>query len=83
MRLDTYLYQLQLTLVYSSHYLWVAVLTETTFNWPGIGTYLVDKVMYRDYTAIQAVIILFAIIVGLTSLIVDILYALIDPRVRY
>jgi len=60
-----------------------AVLTETTFNWPGIGTYLVDKVMYRDYTAIQAVIIIFAIIVGLTSLIVDILYALIDPRVRY
>lgn len=60
-----------------------AVLTETTFNWPGIGTYLVDKVMYRDYTAIQAVIIIFAIIVGLTSLVVDVLYALIDPRVRY
>jgi len=60
-----------------------AVLTETTFNWPGIGTYLVDKVMYRDYTGIQAVIIIFAVIVGLTSLIVDILYALIDPRVRY
>ncbi|MEM1618897.1 MAG: ABC transporter permease [Desulfurococcaceae archaeon] len=60
-----------------------AVLTETTFSWPGIGTYLVDKVMYRDYTAIQAVIIIFAIIVGLTSLIVDLIYALIDPRVRY
>jgi len=60
-----------------------AVLTETTYNWPGIGTYLVDKVMYRDYTAIQAVVIIFAVIVGLTSLIVDILYALIDPRVRY
>jgi peptide/nickel transport system permease protein len=60
-----------------------AVLTETTFNWPGIGTYLVDKVMYRDYTAIQAVVIIFAFIVGLTSLIVDVLYALIDPRVRY
>ncbi|MGC9012573.1 ABC transporter permease [Thermogladius sp.] len=60
-----------------------AVLTETTFNWPGIGTYLVDKVMYRDYTAIQAVILIFAFIVGLTSLIVDVVYALIDPRVRY
>ncbi|MEM4570434.1 MAG: ABC transporter permease [Desulfurococcaceae archaeon] len=60
-----------------------AVLTETTFSWPGIGTYLVDKVMYRDYTAIQAVIIVFAIIVGLTSLIVDLIYALVDPRVRY
>lgn len=60
-----------------------AVLTETTFNWPGIGTYLVDKVFYRDYTAIQAVVIIFALIVGLTSLIVDVIYALIDPRVRY
>ncbi|MDK6027901.1 ABC transporter permease [Ignisphaera sp. 4213-co] len=60
-----------------------AVLTETTFNWPGIGTYLVDKVMYRDYTAIQAVVVLFAIIVGVISLIVDIIYAVIDPRVRY
>lgn len=60
-----------------------AVLTETTFSWPGVGTYLVDKVMYRDYTAIQAVIIVFAFIVGLTSLVVDLIYALIDPRVRY
>ncbi|MGC8543241.1 MAG: ABC transporter permease [Vulcanisaeta sp.] len=60
-----------------------AVLTETTFNWPGIGTYLVEKVMYRDYTAIQAVVIIFAIIVGLASLVVDILYVLIDPRVRH
>jgi len=60
-----------------------AVLTETTFNWPGIGTYLVDKVMYRDYTAIQAVILIFAVIVGVTSLVVDVVYALIDPRVRY
>jgi peptide/nickel transport system permease protein len=60
-----------------------AVLTETTFNWPGLGTYLVDKIMYRDYTAIQAVIIIFAFLVGLISLITDVLYALIDPRVRY
>jgi peptide/nickel transport system permease protein len=60
-----------------------AVLTETTFNWPGLGTYLVDKIMYRDYTAIQAVVILFAFLVGLISLITDVIYALIDPRVRY
>jgi peptide/nickel transport system permease protein len=60
-----------------------AVLTETTFNWPGIGTYLVDKIMYRDYTAIQATVIIFAFIVGLCSLIVDVIYALVDPRVRY
>ncbi|BEP17418.1 ABC transporter permease [Pyrofollis japonicus] len=60
-----------------------AVLTETTFDWPGIGTYLVDKIQYRDYPAIQAVILVFALIVGLISLIVDIIYAYIDPRIRY
>ena len=60
-----------------------AVLTETTFNWPGIGSYLVEKVTYRDYPAIQAVIIVFALFVGLISLIVDVIYAYLDPRVRY
>ncbi len=60
-----------------------AVLTETTFNWPGIGTYLVEKVQYRDYPAIQAVVLIFAVLVGIISLIVDLIYALLDPRVRY
>lgn len=60
-----------------------AVLTETTFDWPGIGTYLVEKVQYRDYPAIQAVVVVFAFFVGLISLIVDLIYSLVDPRVRY
>ena len=60
-----------------------AVLTETTFSWPGIGTYLVEKVFYRDYPAIQAVVIVFAFFVGLISLLVDVIYACIDPRIRY
>jgi peptide/nickel transport system permease protein len=60
-----------------------AVLTETTFDWPGVGTYLVEKIQYRDYPAIQAVILVFAFIVGLISLIVDIIYAYLDPRIRY
>ncbi len=60
-----------------------AVLTETTFDWPGIGTYLVDKINYRDYPAIQAVILVFAVLVGVISLLVDIVYALLDPRIRY
>ena len=60
-----------------------AVLTETTFSWPGIGTYLVDAIANRDYPAVQAVIIVFAFAVGLISLLVDILYALLDPRIRY
>jgi len=60
-----------------------AVLTETTFSWPGLGTYLVDAITYRDYPAVQAVIIVYAFAVGLISLVVDILYAIIDPRVRF
>ncbi len=60
-----------------------AVLTETTFSWPGMGSYLVEKVQYRDYTAIQGVVVFYAFIVGLISLVVDVIYALIDPRIRY
>lgn len=60
-----------------------AVLTETTFSWPGLGSFLVERVELRDYTAIQGAVVFFAIIVGVTSLIVDVIYALIDPRIRY
>lgn len=60
-----------------------AVLTESTFDWPGIGTYLVEKVSYRDYPAIQAVVIVFAFFVGIISLIIDLIYAWLDPRIRY
>ncbi|MFW9935009.1 MAG: ABC transporter permease [Candidatus Thorarchaeota archaeon] len=59
-----------------------AVLTETTFSWPGLGTYLVDRIYHRDYTAIQGTVVFFAIMVALVTLIVDILYAYLDPRIR-
>jgi peptide/nickel transport system permease protein len=60
-----------------------AVLTETTFSWPGVGRYLVDRIELRDYTAVQATIAVFALFVALISLLMDIIYALIDPRIRY
>ena len=60
-----------------------AVLTETTYSWPGLGSYLYERIGLRDYSAIQGTIIVFAFIVGLVSLIVDIIYALVDPRIRY
>jgi len=60
-----------------------AVLTETTFSWPGVGRYLVDRIQLRDYTAVQATIGVFAMFVALISLLMDILYAFIDPRIRY
>jgi peptide/nickel transport system permease protein len=60
-----------------------AVLTETVFSWPGMGSYLVERISGRDYTAVQSVITVFALFVALISLAVDIIYSLIDPRVRY
>ncbi len=60
-----------------------AVLTETTFSWPGMGRYLVKRIELRDYTAVQSVIAVFALFVGGISVLVDVLYAFIDPRIRY
>ncbi len=59
-----------------------AVLTETTFSWPGLGTYLVQRIAHRDYTAIQGVVVFFGILVSIVTLVLDILYAYLDPRIR-
>ncbi len=59
-----------------------AILTETTFSWPGLGTYLVDRIAHRDYTAIQGTVVFFGILVAAVTLIVDVLYAILDPRIR-
>ena len=59
-----------------------AILTETTFSWPGLGRYLVDRIGFRDYTAIQGAVVVFGLLVAMVSLIVDILYAYLDPRIR-
>src|SRR5690242_15074460 len=60
-----------------------AVLTEATFNWPGLGQKLVDYINDRDYGAVQGIITIFALAVVLISVLIDIVNALIDPRVRY
>lgn len=59
-----------------------AILTETTFSWPGLGRYVVNRISFRDYTAIQGAVVMFGLFVTLVSLIVDILYAYLDPRIR-
>jgi peptide/nickel transport system permease protein len=59
-----------------------AILTETTFSWPGMGRLLLERIYNRDYPVIQGVIIIYALIVSVVSLIVDLLYAIIDPRVK-
>lgn len=60
-----------------------AILTEATFNWPGLGNELVQYINVRDYAAVQGIITLFAVVVVVVSIIIDIVNALIDPRVRY
>ena len=60
-----------------------AVLTETTFSWPGLGRYLVSRISFRDYTAIQGAVVFYGLVVALVSLVVDILYAYLDPRIRF
>ena len=60
-----------------------AVLTETTFNWPGIGATLIEYLQNRDYTAVQGIVIVFALVVVVVSVIIDFVNAYIDPRIRY
>jgi peptide/nickel transport system permease protein len=60
-----------------------AVVTESVFSWPGTGLLVVDAVRARDFQVVQAVVIVFAGIFILTNLLVDILYAYLDPRIRY
>jgi peptide/nickel transport system permease protein len=59
-----------------------AVLTETVFAFPGVGSFLVDAIFQRDYAVIQGFILVIAVIVVLVNLLVDIAYGLIDPRIR-
>ena len=60
-----------------------AVITETVFAWPGIGKYAVDATLGRDYPVVQAVVLLMAVIFTTVNLAVDLLYAHLDPRIRY
>jgi dipeptide transport system permease protein len=59
-----------------------AILTETIFSWPGIGKWMVDSVFRRDYPVIQGGLLLIAGIIMVVNLIVDLLYGLINPRIR-
>ncbi len=60
-----------------------AVLTETIFAWPGIGKWLIDSISRRDYPSVQGGILLIATTVILVNLLVDLIYGLINPRIRH
>ena len=60
-----------------------AILTEETFNWPGIGSTLIKYMENRDYAGVQGIVIVFALVVVVASLVIDFVNAFIDPRIRY
>ncbi len=60
-----------------------AILTETIFSWPGVGKWLVEAIFRRDYTEVQGGLLLIASFVMLVNLGVDLLYGLVNPRIRH
>ena len=59
------------------------MVVETIFGLPGIGRYFVEGALNRDYTLVMGTVVVIAVFVLLFNLVVDILYAVIDPRIRY
>ena len=60
-----------------------SVVIETVFAWPGLGALVIDAILFRDYVVVQAVVLLFATAFVCINIVVDVLYAYIDPRIRY
>ncbi len=60
-----------------------AVLTETVFSWPGVGRLMVDSILARDYPVVQGAVLLLAVFFVMINLVVDVIYAFLDPRISY
>ena len=60
-----------------------AVVTETVFGWPGVGRLLVDSIFFRDYPVVQGLVLMFGTTFVVINLLVDLLYAYVDPRIHY
>jgi peptide/nickel transport system permease protein len=60
-----------------------AVLTESVFAWPGLGSWILEAIRFRDYAVLQGGILFFAVLIVFVNLLVDISYAFLDPRIRY
>lgn len=69
--------------IYMAVLITASILVETVFAWPGVGRLVYEAIVFRDFPVVQAVVLLTAAFVIATSLIVDILYAYLDPRIRY
>jgi peptide/nickel transport system permease protein len=59
------------------------IVTETVFNIPGVARYLVESILWRDYPIVQNLVMFIAVITVLVNFIVDMLYAVLDPRIKY
>jgi peptide/nickel transport system permease protein len=59
-----------------------AIVTESVFAWPGVGTFVLDAIYKRDYPVVQAAVLIVATLYVLTNLLVDLLYVVLDPRIR-
>ena len=59
-----------------------AVITESVFAWPGVGSFVLDAISKRDYPVVQAAVLVVATVYILTNLAVDLLYGVLDPRIR-
>ncbi|MGH2687632.1 MAG: nickel ABC transporter permease [Actinomycetota bacterium] len=60
-----------------------AVITESIFNWPGVGRLLLDSMLRRDFPVVQGGVVLVAVVFALVNLLTDLVYAVVDPRIRY
>ena len=60
-----------------------AVITETIFTWPGVGLLTIQAIKNRDYTLVQASVLLVSVSFVFINLLVDILYTILDPRIKY
>ena len=60
-----------------------AILTETIFSWPGVGKWLIEAINRRDYPVLQGGMLLLGVIVMLVNLLVDLMYGVINPRIRH
>ena len=69
--------------IYMAVLITAAILVETVFAWPGVGRLVYESIVFRDFPVVQAVVLMTAGFVIVTSLVVDILYAYLDPRIRY
>jgi len=66
-----------------AHVIGAAVVVETVFAWPGIGRLIIEAIYARDYSVVQAGICLVSTIYILINIVVDLVYGLLDPRIRY